>query len=133
MMLWIHPEDAPKGPDDYCKFVCAELPDPVADPVAHEMVKKHMIHGPCDSLGEKNPPINPDARCLTKGLTNKKCEKNYPKPFAKSYSTGATMNLFIKDGPQMMEALLENSTSKISKKLLKLITVLSSHIIESSF
>ena len=89
MMLWIHPEDAPKGPDDYCKFVCAELPDPIADPVAHEMVKKHMIHGPCDSLGEKNPPINPDARCLTKGLTNKKCEKQYPKPFAKSYSTGA--------------------------------------------
>ena len=36
MMLWIHPEDAPKGPDDYCKFVCAELPDPIADPVAHD-------------------------------------------------------------------------------------------------
>ena len=48
---------------------------------------KYMIHGPCDGY-DGGPPINPSAPCLSKGLTGKKCEKNYPKKFAKDFSHG---------------------------------------------
>ena len=50
---------------DIDKIVSATIPDPLENPVLHERVIKHMIHGPCGDW------------CLV----NNKCSKNYPKSF----------------------------------------------------
>ena len=49
----------------------AEIPDPQQFPNLHEMVKKHMIHGPCGDL---------DPHCVC--MHNGECKKNFPKPLA---------------------------------------------------
>ena len=46
----------------------AELPLENEDPELHEMVKRHMIHGPCGR-------INPNAPCMKDG----KCTKRFPR------------------------------------------------------
>ncbi|KAL4103830.1 hypothetical protein QTP88_019165 [Uroleucon formosanum] len=35
-------------PDDIDSLICAEIPDPIQDPILHEIVRKNMIHGPCE-------------------------------------------------------------------------------------
>ncbi|XP_032690659.1 uncharacterized protein LOC116853632 [Odontomachus brunneus] len=47
------------------KYISAEIPDPNDNRVLHDIVMKHMIHGPCGDW------------CLVNG----KCSKHYPKPF----------------------------------------------------
>ena len=66
------------GPEDYQRFVCAEIPDPIKDPKTHKLVLKHMIHGPCKGTVAEGPP------CMKNG----QCTKNFPKPFAKHYAHG---------------------------------------------
>ena len=56
--------------DDY---VCAELPDPIEEPVLFEVVTKCMLHGPCGDL-------NPDCPCMENG----RCSKKYPRPFTET-------------------------------------------------
>ena len=45
-------EDAPKTPEQIDKIISAEIPDPESNDPAqkklHELVKKYMVHGPCD-------------------------------------------------------------------------------------
>nr|GEV79972.1 ATP-dependent DNA helicase PIF1-like [Tanacetum cinerariifolium] len=43
------------NPDQYDKIVCSEIPDLTRHPVMHELVKKHMMHGPCGSLRTSSP------------------------------------------------------------------------------
>ena len=87
LMVWVHPDDVPRTPDDYKKFVCAEFPDPKADKELYDLVKGLLVHGPCASADEQNP-VNPAAPCLTKGLNKKGCDKGYPKQFSKTYAHG---------------------------------------------
>ena len=87
-MIWVHPDDAPKGPDDYKNIVCAEFPNKDTDPELHELVRTLMVHGPCGSLSEDEPPVNPSAPCMTKGITKKSCEKGFPKRFSENYCSG---------------------------------------------
>ncbi|XP_029172378.1 uncharacterized protein LOC114941527 [Nylanderia fulva] len=47
------------------KFISAEIPDPNENESLHNVVMKHMIHGPCGNW------------CLI----NDKCSKHFPKPF----------------------------------------------------
>jgi len=35
-----------KSPDDYDKYISAELPDKKMYPELHKLVCKHMMHGP---------------------------------------------------------------------------------------
>ncbi|KAF7762454.1 hypothetical protein Agabi119p4_9047 [Agaricus bisporus var. burnettii] len=50
--------------------IAASWPDPDIDPALFDLVKRHMVHGPCGVL-------NPQAPCMING----KCSKGYPKPF----------------------------------------------------
>ena len=76
MEIWLADEDAPKNPDSYDRFVVAEIPDKNTDPILYEMVKKHMLHGPCGVL-------NPDCSCMFKeGKKTKECTKKYPMPYS---------------------------------------------------
>ncbi|XP_026384503.1 uncharacterized protein LOC113280072 [Papaver somniferum] len=52
------------------KFVSAEFPNEINDPILFDTVSKCMVHGPC---GERDPY----AACMEKG----KCTKGYPKKY----------------------------------------------------
>ena len=86
MEIWLAEEDAPKNPDDYDQFVVAEIPNKESDPILYEMVKKHMLHGPCGVL-------NPDCSCMFKeGKKIKECSKKYPMPYSKYTTQNQQMN-----------------------------------------
>ncbi|XP_022681717.1 uncharacterized protein LOC105914289 [Setaria italica] len=44
-----------KSPDDYDKYISAEISDPNKYPRLHELVVKHMMHGPCGTLNKNCP------------------------------------------------------------------------------
>uniref|UniRef100_K4AJJ9 Helitron helicase-like domain-containing protein n=1 Tax=Setaria italica TaxID=4555 RepID=K4AJJ9_SETIT len=44
-----------KSPDDYDKYISVEIPDPNKYPRLHELVVKHMMHGPCGTLNKSCP------------------------------------------------------------------------------
>ncbi|CAH1432559.1 unnamed protein product [Lactuca virosa] len=67
------------NPDDYDKLVCAEIPNPIRFPEMHDLVKSHMMHGPCGSLREKSP-------CM-QGVP-KICRFRYPRQFNEKTSQG---------------------------------------------
>jgi PIF1-like helicase/Helitron helicase-like domain at N-terminus len=50
-------------PEQIDKFICAEIPDPVADSHMYALVKQHMIHGPCGPLGSDSPCMDESGRC----------------------------------------------------------------------
>lgn len=52
-------------PEIIDKCISVEIPDPFENHNLHNIVMKHMIHGPCDDW------------CLV----DKKCSKRYPKTF----------------------------------------------------
>jgi hypothetical protein len=60
-----------KNEIDIDSLISAEIPDPQKHKELHDLVIKHMIHGPCD--------INKQSPCLE----NKICIKNFPKRFQK--------------------------------------------------
>nr|KAJ0205749.1 hypothetical protein LSAT_V11C500263750 [Lactuca sativa] len=59
------------NPNDYDKLVCAEIPDPIRFPEMHDLVKSHMMHGPCGSLREKSP-------CMQFNEKTSQGEDSYP-------------------------------------------------------
>jgi hypothetical protein len=52
------------------RFICAEIPDIVADPLGFALVDEFMMHDPCGVDNRRCP-------CMK----NDKCSKNFPKPF----------------------------------------------------
>ena len=70
LLMILAEEDKPQTPEDYDKFVPAELPDPVTCPQLYQTVQICMMHGPCGAA-------NPAAPCMKDG----KCTKGFPKPF----------------------------------------------------
>lgn len=63
-------------PDQIDSVISAELPVKEEDPVLYEIVKKHMVHGPCGAL-------NPNSPCMR----DTKCTKKFPKSFQSQTST----------------------------------------------
>nr|GMD14732.1 ATP-dependent DNA helicase PIF1 [Ipomoea batatas] len=58
-------------------FVSTEIPDKHLQPVLYELVKQHMVHGPCGFL-------NPNCPCMTqrKCKSAPTCKSKYPKLFS---------------------------------------------------
>ena len=77
MLIWLHSDDKLRTADEVDRLICAELPDPVSEPVLYEIVKSTMIHGPCGIVDGKVFDKSP---CQSSG----NCSKNFPKPFAES-------------------------------------------------
>ncbi|UYV82161.1 EPM2AIP1 [Cordylochernes scorpioides] len=63
-------EDKPKDRDVIDKLVCAKIPSPTMQVQLYDMVRKHMIHGPCENFNLRSP-------CKSDG----KCTKVFPKSF----------------------------------------------------
>lgn len=68
-----------RNSDDYDKLVCAEIPDPKKYPRMHELVVKHMIHGPCGRLNPQSPCMQGEP---------KQCRWRYPRQFNEKTSQG---------------------------------------------
>ena len=65
---------------DFDSIVCAELPDPDADPELFRIVTTMMLHGPCG-------PDHPNSPCMEGGV----CKKGFPKRFSEE-------TVFVEDG-----------------------------------
>jgi hypothetical protein len=59
--------------------ICARIPDKEEDPVLFDLVKKHMVHGPCGHLNPHSPCM--EEKVDENGRKVMKCSKGYPKPF----------------------------------------------------
>jgi hypothetical protein len=46
-------KDKLRSPDEFDKYFFAEIPDKDKYPVLHDLVCKHMMHGPCGVLNDK--------------------------------------------------------------------------------
>ena len=77
MLMIFKSEDKIHTSKEIDKFVSAELLDEEKDIKLFELVKKHMMHGPC---GEKNPKRS----CMVKG----KCKSHYPRSYCDSTIQG---------------------------------------------
>ena len=71
MVLCLADADKPRTPEDIDRLVSAEIPDPQLQSQLHDIVKRHMMHGP---LGEL------DRQCVC--MENGECKKNVPQTFA---------------------------------------------------
>ena len=93
MVLWLHEQDAPKKPEDVDRFVTAEIPDKETSPLLHELVKTHMVHGPCKGIltGLDGPPcwkLRKGGR--TASFDDMYCEKDFPKDLCQHTVFAAT-------------------------------------------
>ena len=99
ILLWLQEK---VQPNDIDKLISAELPDPNEDKELHDIVKAHMVHGPCGSLNRNSP-------CMEGG----KCVKRYPRPFVEETQVGedgypAYRRRKVGDGGQMTTIKLKN-------------------------
>ncbi|XP_024984010.1 uncharacterized protein LOC112519921 [Cynara cardunculus var. scolymus] len=72
ILMIMKPEHKIKNPDHYDKIVFAEIPNPTKYPEMHELVIKHMMHGPCGHLRPFSPCLEGESR---------KCHFRYPQQF----------------------------------------------------
>ncbi|KAL3633804.1 hypothetical protein CASFOL_022566 [Castilleja foliolosa] len=78
-LIWVTPPHKVREAADVDKYISAEIPDPLADPVLHKTITELMIHGPC-GLARPTP-------CMRDG----RCSKSFPKTLQDS-------SRFDKDG-----------------------------------
>ncbi|XP_058735847.1 uncharacterized protein LOC131623246 [Vicia villosa] len=70
ILIFLHPQSKYPTPSDIDNIICAEIPDPNLHPTLYNLVKAHMMHGPC-GLSRMNSPC----------MKNRKCSKYFPKKF----------------------------------------------------
>lgn len=69
ILIILNYNSKPLSPDDYDKFVSAEIPDASKLPILHSLVTSHMIHGPCGEAN-KNSPCMKDNKCSKSSQNN---------------------------------------------------------------
>ena len=70
-------ESKVRSPDDYDKYISAEIPDQKKYPKLHRLVCTHMMHGPCGVLNRK-------CACMVDGS----CCFHYPRDFSETTQQG---------------------------------------------
>ncbi|XP_058726583.1 uncharacterized protein LOC131597942 [Vicia villosa] len=70
ILIFLHPSNKYPRPEDIDRIISAEVPDPLTHPRLYNLVKSHMVHGPC-GLANVNSPC----------MKDRKCSKFYPKKF----------------------------------------------------
>ncbi|CAH1422521.1 unnamed protein product [Lactuca virosa] len=100
-LLIMTPGHKMNNPDDYDKLVCAEIPDPIRFPEMRDLVKSHMMHGPCGSLREKSP-------CM-QGVP-KICRFRYPRQFNEKTSQGENSYPLYRRRNNGIEVTVRNKT-----------------------
>ncbi|XP_035838840.1 uncharacterized protein LOC110906363 [Helianthus annuus] len=78
-LLIMYPQHKINNADHYDKVVCAEIPNKLTHPRLHEMVVKHMIHGPCGNLRSSSPCMQGDPKI---------CRFHYPRQFNEQTTQG---------------------------------------------
>nr|XP_017256348.1 PREDICTED: uncharacterized protein LOC108225904 [Daucus carota subsp. sativus] len=73
MLIWLDSASKHNLQANVDKYVSAEIPDPVKDPVGHAVVQAFMIHGPC---GKKN------LKCQC--MKDNKCSRHFSKKYCPS-------------------------------------------------
>ncbi|XP_045500045.1 uncharacterized protein LOC123697545 [Colias croceus] len=74
ILLWLKDK---VRPNDVDSLISAEIPSPIADSELYDIVKTHMIHGPCGAF-------NVNSSCMQDG----RCTKRYPKALVEETVTG---------------------------------------------
>jgi hypothetical protein len=85
-------------------WISAEIPDSEKDPIYHELVTTHMLHGPCGKA-------NPNSPCMVKNKDGQMaCRAGYPKDFNEQtylqqngypvYKRSKDGNIVMKNGKQ---------------------------------
>jgi len=88
ILLILHPEDKLQTPEDFDRVVRAELPDAQEEPRLFEVVRRHMMHGPCG-------PFNPRAPCMENGV----CKNDTHTILFQRPSWERIPTHFIREGP----------------------------------
>lgn len=70
LIVFLEPGARLSSPDRIDEFISTEFPDEKEQPLLHELVKTHMVHGPC-GIAHYSPCLN----------EKKECSKGFPKPF----------------------------------------------------
>ena len=70
LIVFLAPEHKLQTPEDIDSLISAAFPDEQEQPELYELVKKFMVHNPCDTQ-------NPQSPCMD----GNKCSKSFPKPF----------------------------------------------------
>ena len=80
MLIILQPRSKLYSTESYDRIVSAEIPDEQANKHLFNMVRKHMMHGPCRSKNPKNV-------CM-QGSFMRRCRNNYPKKWASRTTHG---------------------------------------------
>ncbi|GBP61498.1 hypothetical protein EVAR_34735_1 [Eumeta japonica] len=87
ILLWLEEKIRPDAIDT---IISAELPDKTEDPILFDIVKTHMIHGPCGTLNRNSP-------CMQEGH----CSKRYPRALSEQTISGENgYPLYRRKSPQ---------------------------------
>lgn len=74
ILLWLYDKISPNNIDD---IISAEIPNEHHDPILYEIIRKHMIHGPCGQM-------NSSAPCMKDNV----CTKRFPKLLVNETQSG---------------------------------------------
>jgi len=100
ILIFLHPSSKYPTPEHIDQIFSTEISNPDKDPKLYNLVKSHMIHGPCGKAMLSSP-------CMR----NNKCSKFFPKQFTERtvvdqdgypvYKRGATTHTIVKNGITM--------------------------------
>ncbi|XP_074314965.1 uncharacterized protein LOC141651142 [Silene latifolia] len=68
ILLFLHREYKFPGATDVDKIIYAEIPDPIKEPILHDVVCEYIIHGPCGK-----------EKLSSSCMVGENCSKRYPK------------------------------------------------------